>query len=363
MVKKLTEDADLIVEMMRRSKLLELNSDGTKVRPTNKAERTTIILRDIPSNTPVEELRAIFDNDQCANVLSLRSDIANTWFVTFEDEDSCLKTAMYLRQQSFQGKLIRLCVKSENLTRSFYQQPPPAVISVAGNVQWSGPPPAGYFPGVMYQRRQTFPQQPPQMTRDPSGMMPPLGPRHMSGPPPGWNRAERVPAFWSADGVPMFAAGPAMMGFGQHGIPGEYGKPERRGSRSDSRKKVGGRKGGNGRQNRKSKKFSGPRKNDGSHHHGADADSTERQPNPDSLQLGPEHFPALPSTKTSGGYQAPFTTYSREQMSSIVKGLAPQTSMPESMQVEAECSVVQDEPVKETQLLKPFPVYGSHHLF
>ena len=339
MVKQLTTDRDLLVQIMQRSKLLELSADQSKVRPISKAERTTIILRDIASDTPLEELRALFESDECAPVLNLRSDIGDTWFVTFEDEDSCLKAALYLRQQKFQGKAIRLCVKSENLTRSFYQQPPAGWNGATG----PGAHNNGYFNpagnGAAPQRR----------------MRPGYGAPMMRGPRPGghFNGPSRGMPFWDQDGVPMYTGQQPAPGMA---TGGEFGKHDRRGQRSDGRRKMnGGRKGGNNRQGGRKKRFTnGGRRTDGSQQQNSAANSAAADLA--NLQLGPEHFPALPSVQKAGGYKTPFTSYSREEMSAIVKRYMPQNAMPASMQDKQATSVVRNQPQADTQLLKPFPV-------
>jgi hypothetical protein len=41
--------------------------------------RSTIILREIPSDTPMEEVREIFNYDGCKPICSLRSEIGDSW--------------------------------------------------------------------------------------------------------------------------------------------------------------------------------------------------------------------------------------------------------------------------------------------
>ncbi|CEO99507.1 hypothetical protein PBRA_007240 [Plasmodiophora brassicae] len=144
-VKRFTDDMDDIIASIRRSKLLELDATGTKVRAAMKpAERTTIILRDIPSDTPRDDILSLFDNDACGKVLSLHDDIGDTWFVTFEDEDACLRSAQYIRQQTFNGKPVSMRVKSENMMRSYHQETVPMMAVPASAVF---PPHGLMFPG------------------------------------------------------------------------------------------------------------------------------------------------------------------------------------------------------------------------
>ncbi len=50
------------------------------VRPIDAAaKRSTIILRDVPSTIPEDEIRALFDSKLFGDIDSLRSDIGDTW--------------------------------------------------------------------------------------------------------------------------------------------------------------------------------------------------------------------------------------------------------------------------------------------
>lgn len=60
-VKKLTTDINLITEVLRESPNLQVDSEGVKVRPNHK--RCIVILREIPAQTPKEEIEVfiVFD--------------------------------------------------------------------------------------------------------------------------------------------------------------------------------------------------------------------------------------------------------------------------------------------------------------
>lgn len=71
-------DHRLIVESLKDSKLVTVGDDG--IRPNIKVERTTIVLREIPSETPHEVLKSqLLSWDGCPPVQSLRSDVGDTW--------------------------------------------------------------------------------------------------------------------------------------------------------------------------------------------------------------------------------------------------------------------------------------------
>lgn len=54
-VKKLTKDLKLITEVLQESPNVQVDDEGLKVRPNHK--RCIVILREIPDNTPLEDVK------------------------------------------------------------------------------------------------------------------------------------------------------------------------------------------------------------------------------------------------------------------------------------------------------------------
>lgn len=94
--------------------------------------RSTIILREIPSDAPEEEVKEIFNYDGCKPISSIRSDIGDTWFVTMETEDDAKDTALDLRlkKRTFRGQAVKARIKTEPVVRSFFpvSAAPPAPV-------------------------------------------------------------------------------------------------------------------------------------------------------------------------------------------------------------------------------------------
>jgi len=128
-VKNLTTDRDLLVKAMRQSPSLQLDEESKMVRPRLKTERTTLILRDIDGTA--DEVKGIFDFEGCGKINSIRADVGSTWFVQFESQDDCLKTALALVGKTFKGKPVRAGVKSETLVKGFYAGPPTGISAAA----------------------------------------------------------------------------------------------------------------------------------------------------------------------------------------------------------------------------------------
>ncbi|CAI5733701.1 unnamed protein product [Hyaloperonospora brassicae] len=140
-IKQLTSDTALLVEAVEDSTVCSLNSSKDAIRPNIKSERTTIILREIPSSTKPEEVEAIFHG--CGKVANVRSDVGDTWFVTMNTEAEAVSTLLALRSKTFKGAALKARLKSENMLKSFYPtQPAENVIAPGMSAPYGG---RGYY--------------------------------------------------------------------------------------------------------------------------------------------------------------------------------------------------------------------------
>lgn len=192
-MRSVTDDADVIRHALATCPAVTLIEDS--VRPNFKVEQNTIILRDIPSATSSDELLTIFKSvPSCPAVKSIRSDMNDTWFVAFHNEEAARAALLSIRNSTFNGKPIRARLKTESITKSFYS---PRFRSGEGNAPPTHAPggpspqvPPEYFYRMQQQGGGGAPMPsppagvPPHMFYFPPNFLPPGSPMYMPMPPP-----------------------------------------------------------------------------------------------------------------------------------------------------------------------------------
>uniref|UniRef100_A0A1A8MUR5 La ribonucleoprotein domain family, member 4 n=2 Tax=Nothobranchius pienaari TaxID=704102 RepID=A0A1A8MUR5_9TELE len=113
-IQALTTDMDLILDVLKASPLVQVDEAGERVRPNHS--RCIIILREVPETTPLEEVEALFKNENCPKVLSAEFAHNSSWYITFQSDMDALKAYRYLREEvkTFQGKPVMARIKAIN---------------------------------------------------------------------------------------------------------------------------------------------------------------------------------------------------------------------------------------------------------
>uniref|UniRef100_A0A6P4EE16 La-related protein CG11505 isoform X1 n=2 Tax=Drosophila rhopaloa TaxID=1041015 RepID=A0A6P4EE16_DRORH len=140
LVRKLTNDIKLITEVLRESPNVQVDDNGTRVRPNRK--RCIIILREISNNTPLDDVKALFSNDSCPRPISCEFIANNSWYITFESDDDAQKAFKYLREEvkEFQGKPIMARIKPKSFINRIQ-----AVPNMKNGYGLTSPPTANVF--------------------------------------------------------------------------------------------------------------------------------------------------------------------------------------------------------------------------
>ncbi|CAM2709958.1 unnamed protein product [Rotaria socialis] len=111
LVKHLTHDLQLIIDVLKESPSIEVDAAEKRVRssdylaylPTRK--RCTIILRNVPLDATENEVLALFSNESCPVPSTgcervLESNHSDCWYVTFNNEDEAHNAFLYLTRES-----------------------------------------------------------------------------------------------------------------------------------------------------------------------------------------------------------------------------------------------------------------------
>ncbi|XP_021926482.1 la-related protein 4 [Zootermopsis nevadensis] len=153
-VKKLTKDIKLITEVLRESPNVQVDEEGQKVRPNHK--RCIVILREIPDNTPLDEVKALFSGEGCPRLISCEFAHNNSWYVTFESDDDAQRAYRFLREEvrEFQGKPIMARIKAKPMNR--LPMPPVPALGAAMKNGYRTPPAALYDPTAYQGSQQRF---------------------------------------------------------------------------------------------------------------------------------------------------------------------------------------------------------------
>ena len=81
-LRALTQDENLVIEALQNSSSVSY-ADG-RIKTLAKSGRSTIILREIPSDAPEEKVKEIFSFPGCKPIASVRSEIGDTWCGKFK---------------------------------------------------------------------------------------------------------------------------------------------------------------------------------------------------------------------------------------------------------------------------------------
>ncbi|XP_060084682.1 la-related protein 4-like [Ylistrum balloti] len=122
-IQQLTNDLDLITELLKELpnvQVLEVDGKCEKVRPNHN--RCIVILREIPESTPLEDVKNLFNGENCPRFVSCEFAANDSWYVTFDSDASAQQAYQYLREEqcTFLNKPILARIKAKPLIRMTY---------------------------------------------------------------------------------------------------------------------------------------------------------------------------------------------------------------------------------------------------
>jgi la-related protein 4 len=332
-------DLEVLVKTLRKSTSLSVNDNGTMVKPNFKIQRNTLILRDIPSSTKVEEVQAIFQGEGCPATTGIRPDIGDCWFVTFTSEEDALKALDFVRGRTFQDAPVKARIKSENLLRSFTTYYPPAAAGDLGmkmGGQYTG---YNYYPQYAGQHPQGDHQEHRRTRGGGSG-----GHRQPGGNPAGPRKEYRGNNGnkYSNDGV-LGAGHPTHTG-GSPALAAAPGAPITSPPVPNTNAARGSQASADS-DNRKQRRQPGPRTGNTRKQEGTTTNTTTTtqtaNPKPSQsqqpLQFGLAHFPPLSSQSQQPkhtGYTKDFTKFTKQQLIDIVTSTPVPNQQPSSFPTE-----------------------------
>lgn len=121
-VSEITADTNLILEAIKQiPSRVTFNEEENFVLPKIPHHRTTLILRDLPENATLEEVKQLLSSKECGLIKEVRADVNRTWFISFANEEECMKSAIWIQTKAkFRGQSVRCRIKSEHNQKSFF---------------------------------------------------------------------------------------------------------------------------------------------------------------------------------------------------------------------------------------------------
>ena len=112
-------DESTIVDIIKSIDTLSIAPDNSGVRISLPVARKTIILRDIPEDTSESTIRSLLPGFE---IECIKKEVANSWFITFDSEDSAVRACELIQGQSLSNRPIKARVKSEFYMKVFMKR-------------------------------------------------------------------------------------------------------------------------------------------------------------------------------------------------------------------------------------------------
>eukprot|EP00292_Cryptomonas_paramecium_P013218 CAMPEP_0113697578 /NCGR_PEP_ID=MMETSP0038_2-20120614/22213_1 /TAXON_ID=2898 /ORGANISM="Cryptomonas paramecium" /LENGTH=219 /DNA_ID=CAMNT_0000620607 /DNA_START=162 /DNA_END=818 /DNA_ORIENTATION=+ /assembly_acc=CAM_ASM_000170 len=131
-IKQLTSDLDLVLASIKDSDKIVIDEAKRRIKPTTIFLRTTLIIRNIPSDADRDAVETFLVNGKVPKIVNLRADVGNNWFANFETEEAAKAALDAVRALKWNDKSLGAAVKSETgltLGMSSTQGVPPSALN------------------------------------------------------------------------------------------------------------------------------------------------------------------------------------------------------------------------------------------
>lgn len=98
MVKRLTRDLNLVVDVLRSSSEVSVDEAGVRVRPNSK--RRVVILRDVPEQVNENVIQQMFDPQSCPiKLVKCEFAFNQSWYLFFGNDEDAQRAIIYLKEE------------------------------------------------------------------------------------------------------------------------------------------------------------------------------------------------------------------------------------------------------------------------
>jgi len=119
----ITNDVGLITRVLKENNKYSLDEEHNILK-VQLSDRTMIMLRDIPDNTPQEEIKELFA-EYAEHIVNMQPEIGNNYYVNFDSSEVAQNAFNYVREKKFRDKTVGCCIKSSHNFYPSYYPPQP----------------------------------------------------------------------------------------------------------------------------------------------------------------------------------------------------------------------------------------------
>lgn len=109
LIGNLTNDINFVIKALKDNKKYTIDEENKKLK-IQMNDRTTIMLRDIPEDTPQEEIKSLF-GEYATHITNLQPEIGNNYYVNFSTVEITQEAFNLVRTKTFNNKTVGCCIK------------------------------------------------------------------------------------------------------------------------------------------------------------------------------------------------------------------------------------------------------------